>query len=441
MYHTPRGAEVVQGCREGATPNHTPQPTGSSEAATWSFFAAGLVRIARGYVGFLTITRGLGILVSAPLCCRRAPIGVGHDLFVLSDDQLTRVFHSANNALCCASQTVCVVLCRACAPPPPPCAQNYWDRHRFVNAIAAEVGLGLQYHEESTAAALRALGARYAVEVCEAPAGTDADVSVVALCRQQRRSVAAVLGADNDLMLMPHRCRVVTYRLGLDEARRVRVDLNHVVDTCAVARLLGGEGRMPLFATLVGCDYSDCFFQYRQARAGSIRGKNPHRFEVVAALVKKLCTGRLQGGELEDELAKAWAAEDARAPGSPETEDLDSDGSEAELALDGACDPDGAGDFAGARDAAAAAPVRGDAGPDHGPGSGPGPIDAAADSDAAAADTGDGVADVQVTVQEVLQTLAARIKTTSQRRTFLEDAAEAVRFFCANTGGVQVLRD
>ena len=33
---------------------------------------------------------------------RKAPIGVGHALFVLSDDQLTRIFHSANNALCCA---------------------------------------------------------------------------------------------------------------------------------------------------------------------------------------------------------------------------------------------------------------------------------------------------------------------------------------------------
>ena len=40
--------------------------------------------------------------------CRKAPIGVGHALFVLSDDQLTRIFHSANNALCCASQLVCV---------------------------------------------------------------------------------------------------------------------------------------------------------------------------------------------------------------------------------------------------------------------------------------------------------------------------------------------
>ena len=40
--------------------------------------------------------------------CRKAPIGVGHALFVLSDDQLTRIFHSANNALCCASQIVCV---------------------------------------------------------------------------------------------------------------------------------------------------------------------------------------------------------------------------------------------------------------------------------------------------------------------------------------------
>ena len=41
------------------------------------------------------------------LCCRKAPIGVGHALFVLSDDQLTRIFHSANNALCYASQILC----------------------------------------------------------------------------------------------------------------------------------------------------------------------------------------------------------------------------------------------------------------------------------------------------------------------------------------------
>ena len=40
-----------------------------------------------------------------------APIGVGHALFVLSDDQLTRIFHSANNASCCASQVVCVFVC------------------------------------------------------------------------------------------------------------------------------------------------------------------------------------------------------------------------------------------------------------------------------------------------------------------------------------------
>mmetsp|Transcript_89270 Transcript_89270/g.148956 ORF Transcript_89270/g.148956 Transcript_89270/m.148956 type:complete len:228 (+) Transcript_89270:547-1230(+) len=43
--------------------------------------------------------------------CRKAPVGVGHALFVLSDDQLTRIFHSANNALCCASQIVCVCVC------------------------------------------------------------------------------------------------------------------------------------------------------------------------------------------------------------------------------------------------------------------------------------------------------------------------------------------
>ena len=41
---------------------------------------------------------------------RKAPIGVGHALFVLSDDQLTRSFHSAKNALCCAFAN-CVCVC------------------------------------------------------------------------------------------------------------------------------------------------------------------------------------------------------------------------------------------------------------------------------------------------------------------------------------------
>ena len=40
------------------------------------------------------------------LYCRKALIGVGHALFVLSDNQLTRIFHSANNASCCALQIV-----------------------------------------------------------------------------------------------------------------------------------------------------------------------------------------------------------------------------------------------------------------------------------------------------------------------------------------------
>ena len=50
---------------------------------------------------------------TSPSSCtyRKAPIGVGHALFVLSDDQLTRIFHSANKALCCASQIVCVCVC------------------------------------------------------------------------------------------------------------------------------------------------------------------------------------------------------------------------------------------------------------------------------------------------------------------------------------------
>ena len=59
--------------REVRTPNRTPQPIGSSEAATWSFSATGLwpIRSARGFVAFLTITWGLGILISAPCTAER----------------------------------------------------------------------------------------------------------------------------------------------------------------------------------------------------------------------------------------------------------------------------------------------------------------------------------------------------------------------------------
>ena len=51
------------------------------------------------------------------VCVCVTPIGVGHALFVLSDDQLTRIFHSANNALCCAfTNCVCDVV-GACVRP------------------------------------------------------------------------------------------------------------------------------------------------------------------------------------------------------------------------------------------------------------------------------------------------------------------------------------
>ena len=94
------------------TPIHTPQSTGSSEALTWSSFASGLwlrperQRLCR----FTNHLLGSGHPRLRSLYCRKAPIGVGHALFVLSEYQLTRIFHSANNALCCAAQIVCCQL-------------------------------------------------------------------------------------------------------------------------------------------------------------------------------------------------------------------------------------------------------------------------------------------------------------------------------------------
>ena len=73
--------------------------------------ASGGVRKARGYVGFADHRLGSGHPRLRSLFCRKAPIGVGHALFVLSDHQLTRIFNSANNLLCCASQIVCVCVC------------------------------------------------------------------------------------------------------------------------------------------------------------------------------------------------------------------------------------------------------------------------------------------------------------------------------------------
>ena len=96
----------------------TPQTEGSSGAATCSFSAAGLWLCSRRLrlCWFAGLRLGSGHPRLRSLYCRKAPIGVGHALFVLSDDQLTRIFHSANNALCCAfTNCVCLCVCaRAC---------------------------------------------------------------------------------------------------------------------------------------------------------------------------------------------------------------------------------------------------------------------------------------------------------------------------------------
>ena len=42
---------------------------------------------------------------------RKAPIGVGHALFVLSDDQLTRIFTQPKRLCAVLSQIVCVCVC------------------------------------------------------------------------------------------------------------------------------------------------------------------------------------------------------------------------------------------------------------------------------------------------------------------------------------------
>ena len=44
------------------------------------------------------------------LYCRKAPIGVGYALFVLSDDQLTRIFTQPKTLCAVLSQIVCVYI-------------------------------------------------------------------------------------------------------------------------------------------------------------------------------------------------------------------------------------------------------------------------------------------------------------------------------------------
>ena len=93
-------------------PSHTPITEGSSEAATWSSFAVGLW-LGPGRQRLYRLADhclGSGNPRLRFLSCEKAPIGVGYALFLLSDDQLTRIFHSAKNTLCCAF-TNCVCVC------------------------------------------------------------------------------------------------------------------------------------------------------------------------------------------------------------------------------------------------------------------------------------------------------------------------------------------
>ena len=93
-------------CRVRASEGSSSYPTteGSSEAATWCLFAAGLWLRPGRQRQHRVAGHCLGSGIPRPrlLYCGKAPVGVGHALFVLSDDQLTRVFHSAKTALCCA---------------------------------------------------------------------------------------------------------------------------------------------------------------------------------------------------------------------------------------------------------------------------------------------------------------------------------------------------
>ena len=90
----------------------TPQIEGSSDAATCSFFAAGLwlrSRRQRLY-RFAGLHLGSGHPRLRSLYCRKAPNGVRHALFVLSDDQLTRIFTQPTTLCAVLSQIVCVCM-------------------------------------------------------------------------------------------------------------------------------------------------------------------------------------------------------------------------------------------------------------------------------------------------------------------------------------------
>ena len=67
--------------------------------------ASGCVRDATGCIRFAGLRLGSGHPLLRSLYCRKAPIGVGHAMFVLSDDQLTRIFTQPT------TQIVCVCVC------------------------------------------------------------------------------------------------------------------------------------------------------------------------------------------------------------------------------------------------------------------------------------------------------------------------------------------
>ena len=84
MYHTPREAEVAQGAgrRRLQIIPHNPQAALMLPPGLCLLQASGCVRDARGYVGFLAITWGLRILVSAPCTAERRLLA--SDMFCLS---------------------------------------------------------------------------------------------------------------------------------------------------------------------------------------------------------------------------------------------------------------------------------------------------------------------------------------------------------------------
>ena len=80
------------------------------------------------------------------LYCKKAPIGVGHALFVLFDDQLKRIFHSAKNALCrafancvCVCVCVCVTACACACVFACVCARVCVEKHAAVCVCVSDL--------------------------------------------------------------------------------------------------------------------------------------------------------------------------------------------------------------------------------------------------------------------------------------------------------------